>query len=112
VTGFSGLGTNTLTWSINPVPIGNLAIVLSGTGANALSDAAGTGLNAGAGFAQALKILWGDFDDDGAVSATDLVGVNNATKTAYNVFADLNGDGAVNTADVQIVRARAGTSLP
>jgi len=111
-TGFSGLGTNTLTWSINPVPLGNLAVVLSGSGINALTDAAGNGLGGGAGFTQALKILWGDFDDDGVVSAADLVDVNNATKTTYNVFADMNGDGVVNLADVQIVRLRAGTSLP
>jgi Beta-propeller repeat/PASTA domain/Dockerin type I domain len=112
VTGFTGLGTNTLTWLIAPVPQGNLAPVLSGSGPTALLDAAGNSLAGGAGFTQALKILWGDFNDDGVVSAADLVGVNNATIAPYNVFADMNGDGVVTIADVQIVRTRVGTSLP
>ncbi|NDQ58861.1 MAG: PASTA domain-containing protein, partial [Acidipila sp.] len=112
VTGFGGLGTTTLNWSINPVPQGNLAVALSGSGPNALKDAAGNGLGGGAGFAQALKVLWGDFNDDGVVSAGDLIGVNNATVSPYNIFADMNGDGTVSVSDVQIVRARVGTSLP
>jgi hypothetical protein len=112
VTGFSGLGTNTLTWTITPIPIGTVPILLSGSGANALKDAAGNALNAGVGFSQTLKILWGDFNDDGAVSATDMVLVNIAVSGAYNIFADMNGDGVVNAADVQIVRGRAGTHLP
>jgi len=112
VTGFSGLGTNTLTWSISPVALGSLNAALSGTGANALTDAGGNGLYGGAGFTQALRILSGDFNDDGVVSAADLVGVNNATVAPYNIFADMNGDLAVTVADVQVVRTRIGTSLP
>ena len=42
----------------------------------------------------------------------DLVGVNNAITAPYNIFADMNGDGIVNVAAVQIVRARASTTLP
>jgi hypothetical protein len=94
------------------VPQGNLNVVLSGTGPNALKDAAGNTLSGGAGFVQALKILWGDTNDDGVVSAADLVSVNDATIAPYNVFADMNGDGVVDIADVQIVRTRVGTSLP
>jgi hypothetical protein len=112
VTGFTGLGTNILTWSINAVANANLDIVLSGSGANALKDAAGNALTDGAGYSQILKILWGDFNDDGLVSAADLVAVNNATVAPYNIVADMNGDGIVNTLDVQIVRTRVGTSLP
>jgi len=111
-TGFSGLGTKTLTWNINPVSQGTLSIVLSGNGPNALSDSGGNPLNGGSGFIQLLKILPGDFNDDGVVSASDLVGVNSSTMAPYNIFADLNGDGVVDILDVQIVRARVGTSLP
>jgi FG-GAP-like repeat/PASTA domain/Dockerin type I domain/Divergent InlB B-repeat domain/FG-GAP repeat len=111
-TGFSGLGTNTLTWTISPISLASVSIVLSGSGATALKDAAGNALNAGTGFSQALKILSGDFNDDGAVSASDMVLVNNAISTPYNIYADMNGDGVVNAADVQIVRGKIGKSLP
>lgn len=112
VTGFTGLGTNTLTWSINPVGLGALTLALSGSGSSPLADGSGNPLNGGAPFLQNLKVLWGDFNDDGVVSAADLVGINNSISGPYNIFADLNGDGVVNTADLQIARSRVGTSLP
>ena len=111
-TGFSGLGTNTLTWSIKPIVLGNYATTLAGSGANALSDAAGNPLGGGAGFSQNLKVLYGDFNDDGAVNSLDVVGINNATVQPYNTLADMNGDGTVSTADVLAARSRIGTSLP
>jgi len=111
-TGFTGLGTNTLTWTFSPLTQASLVTTLAGSGPNALMDASGNPLGGGAGYTRSFSVLLGDFDDDGAVSATDLVGVNNATTTAYNPFADINGDGIVNIADVQLVRTRVGTSLP
>jgi hypothetical protein len=112
VTAMGGLGTNTLTWTISPIAIGNFATTLAGSGPNAIKDAAGNPLAGGSGFSQALKILWGDFNDDGVVNSADLTLVNNARSAAYNVFADMNGDGVVNVTDVTIVRSRLGTSLP
>lgn len=112
VTGFSGLGTNTLTWAISPVALGNLATMLAGSGANAIKDAAGNPLAGGSGFTQNLKILWGDVNDDGVVNSQDAVGVNNARLGTYSIFADLNGDGVVNITDIEILRTRIGTSLP
>ncbi len=111
-TGFSGLGTNTLTWSIAPVALGNLATMLAGSGPNAITDGGGNPLAGGAGFAQNLKILWGDYNDDGLVNSQDMVGVGNATVKPYDIFADMNGDGVVNTADVVLARSRIGTTLP
>jgi hypothetical protein len=111
-TGFTGLGTNTLTWAISPLTQGSVSATLAGSGPNALTDASGNALGAGAGFMRSLSVLFGDFNDDGVVSAADLVGVNNATATAYNLFADMNGDGIVDVSDVQLVRTRIGTSLP
>ncbi len=111
-TGFSGLGTNTLTWTISALSLGSFVTTMAGSGPNALINAAGTPLGGGTGFSQNLKVLWGDFNDDGFVAATDLVGVNNARVAPYDVFADLNGDGTVDTSDVQVVRTRIGTSLP
>jgi hypothetical protein len=111
-TGFSGLGTNTLTWAINPIAQGNFPTTLAGSGPNALMDAQGNALTGGAGFSQALKVLWADFNDDGVVNASDLVLVNNARATLYNIFADLNGDQIVDANDVQIVRSQVGNTLP
>jgi len=108
----SGVGTNTLTWSINPLVLGSFATTLAGSGTDAIKDAAGNALTGGAGFSQAVKILYGDFNDDGFVSASDLTLVNAARSAPYNIFADMNGDGVVDINDVQIVRSRIGTSLP
>jgi hypothetical protein len=54
-------------------------------------------------------VLWGDVNDDALVSAQDAVMVNAATRSAYNLFADLNGDGVVNALDVVAARNRSGT---
>ena len=112
VTGFSGLGTNTLTWTINPLVQGNYSTNLAGSGPNALTDAAGNPLAGGAGYTASVKVLMGDFNDDGAVSATDLVGISNARLGAYNVFADINGDGVVDLNDVNLARSSIGRVLP
>jgi hypothetical protein len=112
VSGLSGLGSRVLTWSINDVPKGSLLIALAGSGPNALKDQSGNGLADGAGVTQALKILWGDFNDDGVVSAADLVGINNSRSLPYNIFADLDGSGSVDFGDLFIVRTRVGTSQP
>ena len=111
-TGFSGLGTNTLTWSITPIPLGNVSAVLAGSGADALKDAGGNSLSGGAGFTQNFKVLWGDFNDDGFVTSSDGVLVNAARSQPYNIFADADGNGAVDATDVNVVRGRLGTSLP
>jgi len=111
-TALTGLGTNTLTWTITPTPIGSFATALAGAGADALRDAQGNALTGGAGFAQNLRLLWGDFNDDGFVNASDILLINNARSAPYNVFADLNGDGIVDLSDYQVARVRAGTTLP
>jgi hypothetical protein len=111
-TGFSGLGTNTLTWTISPVAIGSFSTTLVATGANAIKDVNGNALNGGTNFTQNLKVLWGDFNDDGVVDASDAVLVNAARSAPYNIFADMSGDGVVNATDVAIVRSRIGTSQP
>jgi hypothetical protein len=110
-TGFSGLGTNTLTWTVNLIALGSFTAALAGSGSNTLADANGHGLGNGAGFSQALKVLWGDYNDDGNVNSQDEVLVNTATHNPYNILADMNGDGAVNVSDVLVVRSRIGTSL-
>jgi hypothetical protein len=110
--GVSGLGTNTLTWPINSLVLGSFATTLAGSGTNAIKDGAGNALTGGAGFNQTLKVLYGDFNDDGVVNSSDLTLVNNARAAPYSNFADINGDGVVNATDVAIVRSRLGTVLP
>src|SRR5262249_47574123 len=102
-TAFSGLGTNTLTWSITPVSIGQLTATLARSGPNALADANGSALGGGAGASQILRILYGDYNDDGVVNAADQTSVLNVSRSVYDLFADMNGDGLVNVTDVQIV---------
>jgi hypothetical protein len=108
-TGFSGLGTNTLVWTIAPISIGVLVTNLQGTGVDALTDVAGNGLAGGAGYGQNFRVLWGDFNDDGVVRSADMVSVYGATNQPYNIFADMNGDGVVDLNDVTAVRRRIGT---
>ena len=110
-TGFSGLGTTTLTWTINPISLGQFMATLSGSGPNALM-AGGLALGGGTGAAQLLRVLNGDYNDDGVVNASDQTLVLVARNAPYDIFADLNGDGIVNTADVQVVRTQIGNTLP
>src|SRR5262249_30992912 len=67
--GFGGLGTSTLTWSISAIDLGTFATSLLGSGSHALKDAAGNALGGGAGFGQSFRVLWGDVTDDGVVDA-------------------------------------------
>ena len=110
-TGVSGSGTSTVTWTLSP--ISNLPSTITkilGTTANAVTDFAGNPLGGGTDFSQPLKVLYGDFNDDGVVNSQDLALVNQARSQSYNIFADMNGDGVVNTTDVVIVRNNSGNS--
>jgi streptogramin lyase len=109
-TALNGLGTNTLTWTIDPVSLGSFPLALAQSGPHAVKDSAGNALTGSP--TQILKVLWGDYNDDGVVNATDLAGVSLLTKLAYTLFADMNGDGTVDAADVQIVRTQIGNALP
>ena len=109
VTGISGLGTNTLTFSISPVSIGSFTTQLLGTGPHAIKDSGGNPITT---FSQNFKVLLGDFNDDGIVNSPDMVSVNNARSAAYNIFADMNGNGVVDITDVQIVRTNVGNTQP
>jgi hypothetical protein len=109
VTGFSGLGTNTLTWTISPLSLASGTAILQ---ANTITDSSNNALNGGKNFNQLFKVLWGDFNDDGVVNASDLVGVNNARSQPYNIFADMNGDKVVDANDVRIVQSQIGKSNP
>ena len=110
-TGFTGLGTNTLTWTFSPLAKGQFSTTLIGSGVDAIKDGAGNGLFAGAGFAQSFKELPGDFNGDGFVASNDMVLISNARSQPYNIFADLDGNGAVDANDVLLDRKWLGTLL-
>jgi hypothetical protein len=110
-TGVAGLGTTTLTWTLTPIDSGTFATTVLGTGADKVTDGAGNALAGGAGFAQAFKVLYGDFDDNGVVNSTDSANIYALTIGAYNLLADLNGDGVIDINDVKIARLRLGAAL-
>jgi hypothetical protein len=103
-TAFSGLGTTTLTWSINTLSLGlfNTALLSS------IKDVAGNSLSQ---TNNSFKVLYGDFNDDGVITSADVVGINNAIAGPYNPFADLDGSGLDDTNDLVIVRKRIGIRL-
>ena len=103
-TAFAGLGTTTLTWSINTLSLGlfNTALLSS------IKDVAGNSLSQ---TNNSFKVLYGDFNDDGFITSADVVGINNAIAGPYNLFADLDGSGLDDTNDLVIVRKRIGIRL-
>jgi hypothetical protein len=108
-TGVSGLGTNTLVWSISTITQGRFSTSVLNSGPDQITDAAGNSLLNP--FNQSFNVLYGDFTDDGNVSSADFLGIYDAISQPYNIFADLNGDGSVNNTDVQIARHRIGHHL-
>ena len=108
-TGLTGLGTNTLTWSISTITQGIFATTLVNSGPDAIADGKGTTMQNP--FSQNFKVLYGDFNDDGQVSISDVVGVIREIRQPYDIFADLNGDGEVDVIDVLIAIKRLGKHL-
>ncbi len=112
----SGKKTTTLTWKFASKSKGSFNLGLADSGANVLKDASGNPI---APFSQAFNVLQGDFNDDGVVNEIDEAGVRALVAPpyqlhppAYDIFADLSGDGIINLIDVRVARARKGTSLP
>ncbi len=109
----SGSRTSTITWTLSsPLMAVTANTAVKGTGVSLVTDLAGNPLGGGVDFPKTLEILWGDYNGDAVVSASDTVLVNGQVGQPYNIFADLNGDGVVNAADVLITRQRTGTKLP
>jgi sugar lactone lactonase YvrE len=109
VIGLDGLGTESLTWTLSPLTIGSFSAALATSGAAALRDEFGTAV---APMSFAFRVLWGDVNDDGVVSAADMVAVSQARAHWDNPFANLNGDEVIDLQDVQVVRDHIGTHLP
>jgi hypothetical protein len=106
----AGQGVTTETWTL-PTAIGIDRLMLALDQAHTVAATAPAltlfGLSS-----QAFSILPGDFNGDGVVSSADMTDINNATVGAYDIWADLNGDGVVDINDVKVARSKIGTSLP
>ncbi len=69
-------------------------------------------------FTRRLDVLPGDVNDDGVVNALDVIVVRNAINPALGavgvlpIFIDIDGDGSINSNDLNIVRQRNGKHLP
>ena len=65
-------------------------------------------------YTRRLDVLPGDVNDDDAVNSTDgvLILRDFTPANPYNMFYDMNGDGAVNMTDFDIYRPQIGTVLP
>ncbi len=67
-------------------------------------------------YTRQLDVLPGDFNDDGVVNGSDLVGVHNEwlgiNGAVPTIFGDINGDGVVSVTDYNDVRKQIGTVLP
>jgi hypothetical protein len=65
-------------------------------------------------FISQLNVLPGDFNDDGVVNRADLAGIHNEARglAPATIFGDLNGDGAVDARDANVVRRYNGQRLP
>jgi hypothetical protein len=103
--GFSGLGTSTLSWTFPALSDGPHSFVLAGTGAHALKDSYEIPLYGGANFTKTFSVLFGDFNGDGQVDSVDVDGVDAARSQPYSIFADIDGNGVVDIKDVDLIRA-------
>ncbi|MDB5348932.1 MAG: repeat-associated core domain protein [Planctomycetota bacterium] len=120
--GFSGFRydpvTRDATWTL-PTALGVDRLMLSLDGDDAASDGH-NGVRVGRAYLGAyglgLAVLPGDFNGDGAVDSSDLVGVRNQMQgtgdPAMAIWADMDGNGIVDINDYNAVRKKVGTRLP
>lgn len=117
----------TATWTL-AAPIGSAAwnalrpnggdtlrFAIDGDEANAdnndgIRNASGGYLQGGDRVISAIRVLPGDYNNSGTVTLSDQLALRNAIAT-NNLFADLNGDGVVNNADLTIVQVKLGKRL-
>jgi hypothetical protein len=106
---FSGNGTKTLTWTLaNPIQADRVKLALTG-----ITDAfEGMALSGGNPYLRSFNVLYGDFDDNGVVDSRDAAAIGKLIGGAYNIFADVNGDGMVDASDVLACKQRQGSHLP
>ncbi len=114
-TGFSyNAGTHVAHWGLSaPLGIDRIQFTLDGHTAAGVKDTSGNLLEGG-DFGQTLRVLPGDVNGDGVVSAADMVLARNQSlgSLAATIFADLDGNGFIDLNDVNNVHRRIGTFVP
>jgi hypothetical protein len=105
----SGTGVTTATWSL-PTAIGVDRLMLALETMNITSVSGSLSLYGTT--SKAFSVLPGDFNGDGVVSAADMTGVIGEVGQTYDVWADLDGSGTVDSNDAKIARSKIGTKLP
>jgi hypothetical protein len=121
-------------WTLtNNLSVDSLLIDLAGDGLDPIVDLQGNVLDgewvnnsssgesgngtAGGDFQFAFKVNPGDFNQSGLVNYTDYSGVygkrfTTTSSPSYTPFADINGSGAVDTSDLNLVYANFNRSVP
>ncbi len=68
------------------------------------------------GYSLNFAVLAGDFNGDGVVNSQDMVGIRNQIQETgppeLRIWADINGDGAIDISDFTVARKRLGKRLP
>ena len=112
--------------SVTGITVASYSVTISGSGTNytieltpAINTADRVSVKIGnaaiATYTRRLDVLPGDANDDGVVNAQDLVAVRNDFAIlggVYNIFDDINGDGAVDISDTNLVGRFIGKKLP
>ena len=102
--------TRIATWTPTaPITSGRLTIQLDRT---SVVDTSNNPLTAG--WARTFGVLAGDFDGNGIVDKKDLAGIKKKftrKRVPLSRLADINGDGTVNQADLDIAKANLGKRL-
>ena len=105
----SGIGADTREYVVNLTGVTNAQRV--GVTLNTVRDTSG---NVSSTVAGAVRVLLGDVNGDGAVSASDVGSTKSRsgqTVDGTNFRADVNVNGAISAADVGAVKAASGTSV-
>jgi hypothetical protein len=95
------------------IDVERLMLALDGLSDAGVHDLSGNAM--GLTFTRGFNVLPGDFNGDGVVTTTDLIGVGNLigiTPTSSGIFADLDGDGTITLADYNLVKSHIGRKLP
>jgi hypothetical protein len=112
VTGFAGAGTRLLTWTLAGVTLEQVTATLATAGEFRIQDRLfDIGLSA-ANTSFGFSVVVGDVSGDLRVLGNDRAALRQLiVARVYNVFYDLNGDGVVDSQDLEVLQANMGSGF-